>query len=246
MISNQKCREEGNVLFLILIAVVLFAALSYAVTSSTRSGGDSISKDKAKSYAAAIVQHATTMRQAVMRLKLSNGCTDETINFRNPNYTNNSGAILNSLNPNSPPGNICDLYAAEGGGVAPVKPSPEAVDPSLVLAPGSWLAGHVGVRVGQFKGNGTDGAAGTVSANDIFMRQTYLKLETCLAINELLKIDNSSGLPPVLIASGAEGSSNSTMAGSMIIDFSSAGSPPAFCINFGGGQYTYYHILVER
>ena len=69
MISNQKCREEGNVLFLILIAVVLFAALSYAVTSSTRSGGGSVSKDKAKSYAAAIVQHADASGRYAIKIK---------------------------------------------------------------------------------------------------------------------------------------------------------------------------------
>lgn len=64
-------RESGNVLFLILIAVALFAALSYAVTSSTRSGGGSTEREQSLLGSASLTQYPTALRTAVIRMILA-------------------------------------------------------------------------------------------------------------------------------------------------------------------------------
>ena len=64
-------RSNGNVLFLILIAVALFAALSYAVTSSTRSGNAStISKEKMAADAAAFIDYTNSLKAQFMRMNV--------------------------------------------------------------------------------------------------------------------------------------------------------------------------------
>ncbi len=72
----KKCKdfregERGNVLFLILIAVALFAALSYAVTQSTRSGGGSSEREQAILSGASMTQHPTALRTSIIRMVLS-------------------------------------------------------------------------------------------------------------------------------------------------------------------------------
>ena len=66
---KTKCKQEdGNVLFLILIAVALFAALSYAVTQSTRSGGEGSTNETALIDSAQITQYPATIRTAILRM----------------------------------------------------------------------------------------------------------------------------------------------------------------------------------
>lgn len=76
--------QSGNVLFLILIAVALFAALSYAVTSSTRSGGGSGDAEKRNVDAAALIQYPVSVQVAVQRQILSNNISASNLLFDAP------------------------------------------------------------------------------------------------------------------------------------------------------------------
>ena len=64
--------EQGNALFLILIAVALFAALSYAVTNSGR-GGSGIDKEQAEIMAAQMMQFVSRIQMASQRYQIIGG-----------------------------------------------------------------------------------------------------------------------------------------------------------------------------
>lgn len=69
-INMHRQSEKGNVLFLILIAVALFAALSYVVTQSTRSGGGSTEREKNILSSAQMTQYPTALRTSLIRIVL--------------------------------------------------------------------------------------------------------------------------------------------------------------------------------
>lgn len=103
-------RIRGNALFLILIAVTLFAALSYAVSQSGR-GGRGVDKERVLIDASQILQGAENLRAAITRMLLTG--TDVA------DLTLCSGGPLDTCNVVSAgecaSGRDC-LFAPEGGG----------------------------------------------------------------------------------------------------------------------------------
>ncbi len=72
--------QKGNVLFLILIAVALFAALSYAVTQSTRGGGKSdTSGESAELKASQYLQYGAALKLAVDRMIISGTAPEDIV-----------------------------------------------------------------------------------------------------------------------------------------------------------------------
>lgn len=117
MVKQTKKTERGNVLFLILIAVALFAALSYAVTQSSRSGGSDASTETAAVNSASLTQYPTGIRTAMLRMSIA-GIAVSNIEFNEPadfgDCTTPSGG---------PTAGQCIFHPNGGGAVHQLAPS---------------------------------------------------------------------------------------------------------------------------
>jgi hypothetical protein len=107
----NKNSQRGNALFLILIAVVLFAALSYAITQSNRSGSNP-NEESNLVGAASVVSIADAIRQDLLRMQLR-GISPDDIDFTyEADISNFSPPFANKF------------FHPEGGSSAPVKQNP--------------------------------------------------------------------------------------------------------------------------
>jgi hypothetical protein len=165
--------KKGNILFLILIAVALFAALSYAVTNTSRSGADSVSTDKAKILAAEIIQYSTQLEQAVTRMRLINNIPEYGIDLSASGYSDSSANGTCTKNE-------CKLFNIAGGGIPPKLLPFNAWHKSNTTMTGTWR-GKAYFRVIQVTDVGSD-------LPELLLMYPGIDPEVCKAINKLLKI----------------------------------------------------------
>ena len=106
--------NSGNALFLILIAVALFAALSYAVTQTTRGSG-TIDREEDLILASKMNQIIANIRAGVTRLRVL-GCPEENISLYSDQYSSPSSYD----NANTPVGSgdfSCHVFNDLGAGL---------------------------------------------------------------------------------------------------------------------------------
>jgi len=179
-LKTQRTAERGNVLFLILIAVALFAALSYVVTQSTRSGGGSTEREQNILSSAQMTQYPTALRTAIIRMILS-GVSAEELLFNDPD--NFTGVSTNLL-----------VFHPQGGGAvfqeAPVE----------LMAGGSVGNWNFNADF-EVPGIGIDGAGG----NDLIAFLRNVSVGICRQTNEELGLapaDFSAGCATAAATTG--------------------------------------------
>lgn len=193
--------QKGSALFLILIAVALFAALSYALTQSGRGGGD-ISKEQAKLYAAQLVQMADDVRQGTQRMALT-GTPISSI------MAGTGGGMYGGIGSDNGFPSFCTtgatcVFASEGGAVSLPLPPREAIDMNEPLG---WYASNwagpnsfnsvfvIGLAPGEANTYAVTNV-GTDEADDIMVIYP-IKKEVCEEINRGLGISDPMGDFPV-------------------------------------------------
>ncbi|MGM0423221.1 MAG: hypothetical protein ACQEQL_09025, partial [Pseudomonadota bacterium] len=109
-VKENMSSQKGNALFLILIAVALFAALSYAVTQSGRDAAG-IEEEQELLDAGVAQQCEGAVNHAIKRVKTLNGCQPDQISYEI------EGGI--NVNDDAPADESCHLFRENGGGATP-------------------------------------------------------------------------------------------------------------------------------
>jgi hypothetical protein len=180
----SKNSSSGNALFLILIAVALFAALSYAITQSGRGGG-SIDREQASIAGAQISSYAAQMASAVNRMKLVSGCADSDFSF---NYdSDGDGDYIDTddtYNNNGSPGDYsCHVYHANGGGIT-------RIDPATINGL-TDSASNIEVYGSSYMSGALPNVWPSIANVDLVLYVRNITDEACLAINRGVGLDQT-------------------------------------------------------
>lgn len=239
---NTRHSERGNVLFLILIAVVLFAALSYAVTQSSRTGGGDAGRETNLISSAEITQYPAAVKTAIVRMVI-NGVTYEGLRFDSPSTFSALAGIEEQ-----------GVFHPTGGAAAYVTASKDIM---VGGATGTWYFNPYY----EVEDIGTADAADG-DGNEFIAFLPGIKEAICKRVNEELGLgttvptataidNNTSGIKRNWDAADATSTipTETAIVGSGATFATALSGQVAGCFLAGSGgttDYVYYQVLVER
>ena len=206
--------QRGNVLIYILIAIVLFGALIFAVSSSIRGGMDTGEQEKSRLAAGALMEYSDQAKVAVQRMKLD-GTPTASLSFLRPGEAGYTTAP-----------HTAKVFHPEGGGL-PYKTNWQDLDDSS--APTSTAVVAIVRNVVQGVGS---------TAEDIVFSVSHIGSDACSRLQQTVRGTStayaiSAAFSPVF-ETGATDLDNAVCA-------SCVGVQAACVVN--GGVYTFYRVI---
>lgn len=172
--------EKGNVLFIILIAVALFGALSYAVTQGMRGGGSDISKDQAGLYADEILDYAKSVEIAVQRM-MARGVSENDLCFDIDQYPGGNASFEHASCADTKN----RVYHPNGGGIYYKSINVKALD-SANSANSTYALPYIQSGY-QMVGIGNE------SLPELLLQINFITKDVCMAINRSVGVSNDDG-----------------------------------------------------
>jgi len=211
---KYSVNSNGNVLFFILIAVALFAGLSYAVSNSFQGGGNTISTEQSKIGAGQILRNMQDIKAGYDYLWNQQGCSLDAIEFDNPATT----------------GTNCQMFHALGAGVS---------YPNNLAR--FQTTGGAGTYTFYYIGSSPTGAYGVeevgTASSDHMVLLTGVSAGVCQGVNRLLGYDNP--LDDIIDAAGTV--SNGDVMGNVANEFD--GRTAGCRARAAGGPYDVWMVI---
>ncbi|MCB9982782.1 MAG: hypothetical protein H6861_03775 [Rhodospirillales bacterium] len=249
----EQNSEHGNVLFIILLAIVLIGALTAAIQSSNRSEGSNIDAETLVIRASEVQRYASELERAVTYI-MHNGKSESDIRFAHPDAHSDYGDLSADADPSdqvfhgdggaasyrAPPSGINDGSAWEfyGGTHIPGMGTTSRAELIAVLPNVTQdFCDRINTLNGQPlitpdpPGPPEDTGAATASGLDP---------GNCLAIGALGRFDNAQQFYSII---------NSVDEASFTQDPNTGGVRPApqACVKCAvGSAYHFYHVLLAR
>ncbi|MCK6417681.1 MAG: hypothetical protein L6Q57_01930 [Alphaproteobacteria bacterium] len=227
----QTYRQSGLALSYILIAVALFAALSFAVANMMRGSGEDVAgQEKARIIAQEVLDYARAARQAVQSVRISNTCTDEEISFENSTVAGYAHATRDE----------CKIFETTTGAALNWPIPPDSANDGSPYA-------FTDAPIEDLPESG-DGDP------DLVMVLPQVSAQVCVQINKLAKVNSAASYAPpqenddqsTLGSDKFAGSASYATVGAVIGGAQLAGKTDACFESQNSGVYFYYGVLLAR
>lgn len=233
--KNSRKNERGNIMFMILIAIVLIATLTAVISGSDNSENSSIDRETLAIRATEIQRYASELERGITYI-MQNGHSESDIRFAIPTDGANStgyGDLAADTDPTD------QMFHRDGGG-ANYRDPPDNIQTTA----SAW----------EFYGGSQIPGVGTSKA-DLIAVLPNLTQQMCEKINEI----NDQTASPAEDASGSinEGASQRFGSGGTPVTFDDTtpntlntttfSKQPALqaCVN-AAGTYHFYHVIMPR
>lgn len=227
--ENNIKRESGNALIYVLIAVVLFGALSFALSRQMDSGETAtLSDEKADLYATQLINYVAQAKGSVDQMLFSGSKISDLV------FTLPGTATFETGSP------IHKVYHPGGGGLIPGVLPPEVVYDSISeLWPPGWYMGRF---------NNVEWSPST--DDDVILVAYKIAESVCESIN--LKLTGSMSIPTIVTSSAlyevfVDPAIHNSGVPTDFLEASCASckGKPSLCVTYNG-DFAFYSIIATQ
>ncbi len=243
--------ESGNIIWFLLVAIALMAALTVVMTRSSDTAGQSGDRELLRIQASQILRTAKGWEQAIGRMSVQEVSADD-VSF-------DTAGMTGYANPNCA-SDSCSLFKAAGGGQAYEAPDTAWLDAANSAAGfyGSWIV--TGKLCVQGIGNQSEAIGTDCSSNndpsdeDLVLLLPYVRKNLCIELNRQAGIGTPGAAPPAdtgdTWAASPQFTGGFADGANIGVGNASLYRKSSGCIEGAGtpasGTYTFYHVLVAR